>query len=384
MKPAWDVIVVGARVAGSATAMLLARSGLRVLCVDRTRKGSDTLSTHALMRGGVLQLQKWGVLDRIVAAGTPPLRRTVFHYDDEQVAVSIKPASGVDALYAPRRTVLDALLVSEAARAGATVEFGATVVGVCRRPDGRVSGVQLHDRRTGRVHAEQATLVIGADGRDSLIAREVAAANTFVGQHRGSYLYGYWPGQPSNDYEWFYRPGLAAGVIPTNDIAHCVFVAGAPDRLQAELSRHSPAQAWDRLAAESGLGDRAPSAGRLGPIRVVRSLPAGYLRIANGPGWALVGDAGHWMDPISTHGMTSALRDSELLADSILTDSLTASPKTSSYQHIRDRISLPMLRTSDEIASFRWDLTRIRVLLRRMSSAMTDEVEALALLGPAA
>ena len=85
-EPRWDVIVVGARVAGAATAMLLARAGLRVLCVDRARYGSDTLSTHALMRGGVLQLQRWGLLDAVVAAGTPPVRRTVFHYGDEAVA----------------------------------------------------------------------------------------------------------------------------------------------------------------------------------------------------------------------------------------------------------------------------------------------------------
>ena len=73
-----DVVVVGARAAGAATAMLLARAGLSVLVVDRSRYGADTLSTHALMRGGVLQLQRWGLLERIVGAGTPPIRRTTF------------------------------------------------------------------------------------------------------------------------------------------------------------------------------------------------------------------------------------------------------------------------------------------------------------------
>ena len=141
MNRTWDVIVVGARVAGAATAMLLARAGLRVLCVDRSRHGSDTLSTHALMRGGVLQLTKWGLLDAVVAAGTPPVRRTVFHYGEEQFAVSIKPAAGTDALYAPRRTVLDALLVDEAVRSGVIVEFGTPVVGLCRAADDRVTGV---------------------------------------------------------------------------------------------------------------------------------------------------------------------------------------------------------------------------------------------------
>jgi len=171
MNRNWDVIVVGARVAGAATAMLLARAGLRVLCVDRSRQGSDTLSTHALMRGGVLQLTKWGLLDSVVAAGTPAVRRTVFHYGAEQFAVSLKPAAGTDALYAPRRTVLDALLVDAAMRSGASVEFGTPVVGLCRAADDRVTGVLLRDRRTGRVRAELASIVVGADGRESLVAR---------------------------------------------------------------------------------------------------------------------------------------------------------------------------------------------------------------------
>ena len=109
-----DVVVVGARAAGAATAMLLARSGLDVLVVDRSRYGADTLSTHALMRGGVIQLHRWGLLDEVVAAGTPAVRRTTFTYAGDEVTVTIKPSHGVDALYAPRRTVLDPILVDAA------------------------------------------------------------------------------------------------------------------------------------------------------------------------------------------------------------------------------------------------------------------------------
>jgi 2-polyprenyl-6-methoxyphenol hydroxylase-like FAD-dependent oxidoreductase len=103
----WDAVVVGGRAAGAATAMLLARRGLRVVIVERGRYGADTLSTHALMRGGVLQLSRWGLLDDVVAAGTPAVRRATFAYADERVTIPIKPSPGVDALYAPRRTVLD-------------------------------------------------------------------------------------------------------------------------------------------------------------------------------------------------------------------------------------------------------------------------------------
>ena len=169
MNTSWDVVVVGARVAGASTALLLARAGLRVLCVDRARFGSDTLSTHALMRAGTVQLQRWGLLADIVAAGTPPVRRTVFHYGDEDVSVSIRPAAGVDALYAPRRTLIDAVIGEAASAAGATVRFGTTVTGLLRDADGRVTGVSLRGRE-GTVRTERAGLVVGADGRHSLVA----------------------------------------------------------------------------------------------------------------------------------------------------------------------------------------------------------------------
>src|SRR5438445_616320 len=133
MDTHYDVVVVGARCAGAATAMLLARNGLDVALVDRApAAGTDTLSTHALMRAGVIQLQRWGLLDQVVAAGTPAIRRTVFHYGDAATTVALKPFGGVDALYAPRRTVLDPLLVDAARDAGADVVFGMSVTGVGR------------------------------------------------------------------------------------------------------------------------------------------------------------------------------------------------------------------------------------------------------------
>ena len=111
-------MVVGARAAGAATALLLARAGLSVVVVDRDKPGADTLSTHALMRGGVVQLQRWGLLDEVIRAGTPAVRETTFHYATESIWVPIKPGCGVDALYAPRRTVLDPILVAAASAAG--------------------------------------------------------------------------------------------------------------------------------------------------------------------------------------------------------------------------------------------------------------------------
>ena len=164
--------MVGARCAGAATAMLLARRGLRVLAIDRGGYGADTMSTHALMRGGVLQLHRWGVLPRIVAAGTPAVRGTAFHYGDEVLEVAVKPSHGVDALYAPRRTVLDSVLVDAAQEAGAEVRHGHALVALVRRPSGRVSGAVVLDAEGGRGEIA-ADLVVGADGVGSTVAKLV-------------------------------------------------------------------------------------------------------------------------------------------------------------------------------------------------------------------
>jgi len=244
MTARWDVVVVGARVAGAATALLLARSGLRVLCLERARPGSDTVSTHALMRAGVLQLRRWGLLDAVVATGTPAIRRTVFHYGTESVPVTPRPAFGVDALRAPRRTVLDSLLADAAAGAGATVRFGTAVTALCRDAGGRVTGVVTRDRR-GRVRTERAGVVIGADGRDSLVAGAVGAEVLVAGRASSAFVYGYWADLPSDGYEWFYRPGSSAGTIPTNDGLTCVFVCAPP-------------AAMDRLVAAGGPGGAVP------------------------------------------------------------------------------------------------------------------------------
>src|SRR5690349_11037846 len=187
-----DVVIVGARCAGAATAMLLARRGLKVLAIDRGIYGADTLSTHAMMRGGVLQLSRWGLLPRVIAAGTPAVRRTSFHYGAEEITIALKPGDGVDALYAPRRTVLDALLVDAACEAGAEVRYGETVIGLLREGE-RVAGIATLDAE-GRPRAIHADLVIGADGIGSAVAREAEAAVLRQARHATATVFGYWAG----------------------------------------------------------------------------------------------------------------------------------------------------------------------------------------------
>jgi 2-polyprenyl-6-methoxyphenol hydroxylase-like FAD-dependent oxidoreductase len=373
----WDVVVVGARVAGASTAMLLARAGLRVLVVDRARRGSDTLSTHALMRGGVVQLHRWGLLDRVAATGTPPVRRVTFHYGAESLPVSLKPYAGVDALYAPRRTALDALLADAAEDAGARVRHGTTVTDLAWDGAGRVVGVFLRDR-VGTARTERARLVVGADGRGSLVAGRVAAPDIASGAHAPAYLYGYWPAPDVDGYHWYYGDRLSAGVIPTNNGLACVFVAGHAATVAAAMRRRRPVEAQRGLLARLDGSLAALTAGPPdGPVRLFRGLPA-RLRQAHGPGWALVGDAGWWKDPLSTHGITDALRDAEMLATKVVEGSATSpAAALAGYQAQRDDLAMAMHPIVDRLASHEWDLVEVRRLLRELSSVMSDEVEAI-------
>jgi 2-polyprenyl-6-methoxyphenol hydroxylase-like FAD-dependent oxidoreductase len=373
----FDVAVVGARVAGAATALLLARQGLRVVVVDRARPGDDTNSTHALMRGGAALLQRWGLLERIAAAGTPAIRQTRFHYPGESSTVSIKPAAGVDALYAPRRTVLDPILVDAAAAAGADVRYGVTVTDLTRGADGRVTGLVGRDRSGAAVEIG-AGLVVGADGRDSLVARRTGARTERLGVGASAFVYGYWSGLPAVGYEWFYRPGGSAGFIPTNDGQVCVF-AGLPAQRFADEVRGDLAGIYRRVLAEV----TGPMFARLaaGPPRRLRAFPGrpGFARQAWGPGWALVGDAGYYVDPLSTHGMTDALRDAQLLAwaAAAVHDGEPEGTAYADFQWRRDAITGPLFGVVDQICSYTWDSPGIRRLLLQASSAMSDEVEAI-------
>ncbi|MCU0853803.1 MAG: FAD-dependent monooxygenase [Rhodobacteraceae bacterium] len=246
----YDAIVVGARCAGASTAMLLARQGARVLVVDHDLPGTDTMSTHALMRGAVLQLHRWGILDRIRASGTPPIRRTSFLYGRETVDVDIAPVLGTDALYAPRRTVLDAALVEAAAASGAEFLFGTGCKGLLRDDAGRVAGIEIQSA-DGRGVKLRAGLVIGADGRRSVVAREVGAAVLRRSACTSAVVYGYFDGLDNLGYRWFWAPGAGGGIIPTNDGLSCVFLAMTPDAFAENLPRRDaagiPAAAAHRL-----------------------------------------------------------------------------------------------------------------------------------------
>ena len=373
----YDVAIVGGRVAGASTALLLARAGLRVAVLERSRVGSDTVSTHALMRAGVLQLSRWGVLPDLVAAGTPAIRRTAFHYvDGGDAHVSLRASPGVDALYAPRRHLLDRVLVEAAAASGAHVLHETPVVGLLRDDDGRVVGVRVPGG-SGREVPIRAGLTVGADGVGSLVAREVGARVLTRGRAASAVLYRYVAEVPSEGYVWGYGDRAGAGLIPTNAGETCVFVATTPDRLR-RLRREGVESAFDRLldAVPAPLSDVVRASGAAGRLHGWRGVP-GHVRRSFGPGWALVGDAGYFKDPITTHGITDALRDAELLSDAVLDYHGGAAPEAVMvrYQGTRDRLSRALVDVTESVCRYDWDADEIRTLLRRVSSAMSDEMD---------
>ncbi|MBT3533852.1 MAG: NAD(P)/FAD-dependent oxidoreductase [Rhodospirillaceae bacterium] len=377
-QPRYDVVVVGARCAGASTAMLLARAGAKVLMVDRQKYGSDVVSTHALMRAGVIQLSRWGLLSKLMATGTPPVRRTAFHYGDEAVHIDVRPEHGVDFLCAPRRTALDSVLVDGAREAGVEVRHGVTVTDLQFGLDSRVTGVHLKNA-DGEMETIRAGIVIGADGRQSMIARRVGAHTYTRGTDSSGYVYGYFENLVDDGFHWYFEKNVAAGVIPTNGKHHCVFVGVHCDQFAGTFRRDLEGGFLKTAAANSPeLRETLDTADLVGRLRGF-SGGVGHIRQSHGPGWALVGDAGYFKDPLTAHGMTDAFRDAELLSRAVLDGRSLA---FAHYQEERDVISKSFFEVTNDIAAFSWTMDEIKDHHGRLSHAMKVEASHVAAFSP--
>jgi 2-polyprenyl-6-methoxyphenol hydroxylase-like FAD-dependent oxidoreductase len=370
-RPHYDAVIVGGRCAGAATAMLLARAGMKVLVIDRQTYGSDTMSTHALMRTGVLQLERWGVLPAVMAAGTPEIRTTTFHYGCGSLSLCIKPEHGIEHLCAPRRTVLDRILVDAARGSGAEVRHGVVLSRLEIDNKGQVIGALLKDA-DGNTTTVRSDIVIGADGRQSTVAALVHAGTYLHGQSASGYVYGYYEDLERCGYHWHFGENVAAGVIPTNHGQHCVFAAVAGTAFRDIFHGNVEGAFLKVLAANSPhLSGDVSRARLVGRLRGFAGVP-GHLRQSNGPGWALVGDAGYFKDPLTAHGISDALRDAELLARAILDGRECA---LEAYQHERDALSQSLFHVTEAIASFQWSLNEIKNLHASLSASMRAECE---------
>ena len=310
----YDVIVVGARCAGSPVAMLLARAGYRVLMADRARFPKDTLSTLYIHQPGVALLDRWGVLPEIVKTGCPPIDKARFSLADVRLEGCSWPAGGLRAGYGPRRHLLDTLLTEAAVAAGAEFREGCSVRDLVFDPydDGRVVGVRVGTGPGGE-SVERARLVIGADGMRSTVAAKLRAPMEIEDPTVTCAYYSYWSDLPPQ-FRLYERRGGWVGTVPTNDGATLVagylpqdqFDAVRSDALTALLEnveRTAP-----DLRAEMAAGRRLERVYGTGDQR-------NFFRRATGPGWALIGDAGHHKDSITARGITDAFVQAQLLAD---------------------------------------------------------------------
>jgi flavin-dependent dehydrogenase len=376
-----DVVVVGGRVAGSATAMLLARLGHDVVVVDQASFPSDTVSTHSLARSGVVQLRRWGLLDEVLASGAPAIRQVTFNAGGESVSRTIKDKAGVDLLVAPRRYVLDTILATAAERAGAEVRTGVTVTGLQRDGHGRVVGVDGHDRADARAEI-RARFVIGADGLHSRVADLAGAAVDQAGPAGGAVQYAYYAGSRWAGFEFFVAERSFAGVFPTHDGQACIWVCTPSADAKAVRRRTSSrAEAFDALLEGSHpqLAERLGQARRISPVQGMLRQP-NQVRQAYGPGWALVGDAGYYRDAVTAYGMSDAFRDAELLATAIdraLRGAAEEPTALAGYQQQRDRALAEIFEITCRLAAYP-PVPAFIALQKQLSAAIDREAAALA------
>jgi len=338
----YDAIVVGARCAGSPTAMLLARRGFRVLLLDRAGFPSDTLSTHYIHQPGVAALRRWGLLDRVVASGCPPARHWTFDLGPFALT-GFPPAAdpgGVD--YCPRRSVLDAILVQGAVEAGAELREHFSVQELVWDGD-RVVGVRGRSSG-GPTVTERARIVVGADGLRSLVGRSVQAPLLDRRSSLTCSYYSYWSGVPCGGLELHPRAGGAVIAMLTHEQQVCVAVQwpvaeAAAVRADVEgsflraVERHTPE-----------LAERMRAGRREEHFAGTADLPFFY-RQPYGPGWALVGDASYHQDPGTGQGISDAFRDAELLAEALdagLSGRVPLETALRAYAQRRDTASRPM------------------------------------------
>lgn len=305
----FDAIVVGARCAGSPTAMLLSRAGYRVLLLDRAEFPSDTLSTHLIHQPGVAALARWGLLDRVRASGCPPLDQAVYQVAGIRLEGCGRGVDGQRAGYAPRRRVLDAILVDGAVAAGVEFRGRCSVSGLLRDDSGRVVGVEGTYR--GHRFTERAPLVIGADGMRSTVARLCQARYTVHDPRFTCAYYTYWEDVPAR-FELYERPGSWVAAVPTNDgatLALVYFPQSRFDEVRTDVHRAYLDQV--RTTAPS-LFERMRGKRRIERLRGTGDQQ-NFFRQATGPGWALVGDAGHHKDSITARGISDAFFQAESL-----------------------------------------------------------------------
>ncbi|MDQ4142985.1 MAG: NAD(P)/FAD-dependent oxidoreductase [Actinomycetota bacterium] len=311
----WDVIVVGARIAGAATALQLARRGHKVLLIDRNRFPSDHLSTHVIQLSGLKVLSELGLLKGVAATGAPPITKFKLQAGPFTLTGRPVPAGPITDTLCVRRTKLDQVLVDAARRSGAEVREHFSFLDVLA-DDAGVKGIRARSVE-GRELLERARIVVGADGKRSHVARAVGAGTYETIPARTCIFYSYFEDVDVDRHEGqlYLLDRRTLAVFPTNDGQTMVGLQ-AP-RGDFESIRHDvEASFWEAATDVPRLAERLREGKRVEQFRGTPDLDA-FFRVPAGPGWAVVGDAGCHKDPITAQGISDALRDSVFLTDAL-------------------------------------------------------------------
>ncbi len=346
----YDAIIVGARCAGSPTAMLLARKGYRVLLVDKAHFPSDTLSTHYIHQPGIAHLKRWQLLDKVASSNCPPVSSITVDLGPFALSGSPPPIDGVADGYAPRRTILDNVLVNAAVDAGAELRDRFTMDDLVFEDD-RVVGVRGHEAGGGTL-TEKSRVVIGADGLRSAVARGVSAETYHQRPTFSCAYYSYWADVPIAGAELYPRPDNMIIAFPTNDgqVLTVVFWPNAAfHRVRSDIEGNF----MEALDLAPGLSERVRQGTRADRFRGTADLRNQFRR-SHGPGWALVGDAGYHKDPNTAQGITDAFRSAELLADALddgFSGQAAMESTLATYEEHRNREVMPMYEFTCELAA---------------------------------
>jgi flavin-dependent dehydrogenase len=349
MSKPYDVIIVGARCAGSPTAMLLARQGHSVLLLDRGTFPSDTLSTHVIHAPGIAALERWGLLEEVKSTGCPPIETYSFDFGPVKITGTARPRDGISSAFAPRRTVLDKILIDAAGHAGAEVREHFSVDELIVEDD-TVVGVRGRGE-DGKSVVERATVVIGADGRNSHVAKWVEADRYNEKPHLQFSYYTYWSDLPVDGFEIFSRPDRGWGAAATNDGLTMIVVgwsAAEAQTYKADIETNYR-KTFDLAPA---FAERVASATR--QERFEGGSVGNVFRKPFGPGWILIGDAGYSKDPITAQGISDAFRDAENCAAAlgeVFAGELTFDNAMTEFQQTRDAHALPIYEFTTQLAT---------------------------------
>lgn len=315
----YDVVIVGARCAGSPCAMLLARKGYRVLLLDRDRLPCEhPMSTHAVHARGLGYLAQWGLLEQVEAIGAEPV--TSIRLDTGAFAVEA-PLPTVDAAsgglcktLGPRRLALDQVLLRGAEAAGAEIRDGCTVEHLLVE-DGVVTGVRARSD-TGATFQAAARLVIGADGPGSRVAIDAGAEKYNRVPTRQGTAWSYWSGVDLANKIWLApRDGETVYAFATSGGLSLIGVNWAIDRFKGMGS--DPAERFEQAVASAVPELHAAMREGRRDEKWWRGATENFFRVPCGPGWALAGDAGHKFDPCTAQGITHTFRDAAKLSEAV-------------------------------------------------------------------